>query len=68
MRRGGRSFGVPKDLRLLLEAAEAQGWTFSRRKGAHIKGVHFATGRTVTVSATASDWRAICNIKSDLGV
>ena len=53
-----------KELRNVLKTAEQQGWTFGRGKN-HIKGTH-TSGKTVTVSVSPSDARAINNIRKDL--
>ena len=53
-----------KELRHVLRAAEQKGWAFVRGKS-HIKGTH-SSGKTVTVSVSPSDGRAINNIRKDL--
>lgn len=53
-----------KTLRNLLKDATNYGWAFHRGRG-HIKGVR-TDGKTITVSASPSDSRAIKNIQRDL--
>jgi len=54
-----------KDLRRILKDAEDRGWEF-KLANHHIKGQH-TSGKTVTISRSPSDWRALLNIRRDLG-
>jgi len=55
-----------KKLREILKQKSKLGWMF-KLGSTHIKGVH-TTGRTVTISRTPGDRRAIANINRDLSV
>jgi hypothetical protein len=53
-----------KKLKEILKQNSKLGWVF-KLGSTHIKGVH-TTGRTVTISRTPGDGRAIANINRDL--
>jgi hypothetical protein len=53
-----------KKLKEILKHNSKLGWVF-KLGSRHIKGVH-TTGRTVTISRTPGDGRAIENISRDL--
>lgn len=59
------SNGTPKDLRVLMEAAQSQGWNISKTNGGHFKWVS-PLGRFFFSAQTPSDYRALKNIKRDL--
>ena len=56
-----------KEVRKLMKLAERAGWEFENRTN-HIMGKHSDGKRTTTISRSASDHRALMNIKKDLGV
>ena len=58
------NFSVRKDLRRILERAEACGWVFKITSN-HIKGTH-PNGQTATIGKTPSDHRALKNIEHHL--
>lgn len=60
--------GAPKELRKIIREAEELGWTFQRTKASHIKAKHADGVRMVFISGTPSDYRALMNIKKDLGL
>jgi hypothetical protein len=57
--------GTPKDLRVLMEEAQSQGWNISKTNGGHFKWVS-PLGRFFFTAQTPSDHRALKNIKRDL--
>lgn len=57
-----------KDLKKLLREAEGVGWSFVRSNGGHIIGKHSDGIRRTTISTSASEFRALQNIRRDLGV
>lgn len=53
---------MDKELKAILREAETRGWRFERRSK-HIIGKHIDGVRRTTISFTASDYRAIKNVK-----
>lgn len=58
---------MDKDVKKLLKEAARSGWRFAQR-GGHMFGKHEDGKRMVTVSISASDRRALLNMRKDLGV
>ena len=59
------SKGAPKELKVLIERAKAQGWEVTKNNGNHLRWKS-PTGASVFTAGTPSDWRAIKNIMRDL--
>jgi hypothetical protein len=49
----------------VLEAAEQRGWEIGWTRNSHIRLMHKNGGMVITGS-TASDWRAVKNLRSEL--
>jgi predicted RNA binding protein YcfA (HicA-like mRNA interferase family) len=64
---GRRKFlrGMPSEIRALLRNVQASGWQVSVSGGNHLKLKH-PSGRTITMAATPSDWRAFANARATL--
>lgn len=57
--------GLPRDLRDLLQKALDAGWTLVRGRR-HIKAFSPDESTIVTISMSASDHRALRNVRADL--
>lgn len=55
---------MDKDLRKLLNELELEGWSWSKTNGGHVRLTH-NSGIIVFASWTASDHRALKNIRAD---
>lgn len=61
----GKTNGVPKDLKVLMDQATTQGWVITKTNGGHFKWVS-PIGKFFFSAQTPSDHRALQNVKKDL--
>ncbi|HYQ69096.1 hypothetical protein [Actinophytocola sp.] len=61
-----RRLKLSKEIRPLINAAEAAGWTTARTRSNHLRLLAPNGVDAVLVSHTASDWRARNNLRADL--
>jgi predicted RNA binding protein YcfA (HicA-like mRNA interferase family) len=62
---GCEVLSTPKELRVLIQEAEAQGWEVTRAKTNHFRW-RSPQGDCVFSSSTPSDWRVVMKITKDL--
>jgi hypothetical protein len=55
---------MKKDLRKIMEAARLRGWTVT--KGTRHFILDHPHGGRVVVATSASDWRALANVRADI--